>query len=163
MKFELVELVDFSGQKATIYSVYIEGESQTLFDHFLLENEGLYKNEVLSILDKIDKIALKYGAERYFFKENEGKFGDLVCALYDSPDSNLRLYCIRLGKTVIVLGGGGIKPKSIRTLQESPKLTTENEIIRQISKALYQKMKDGEIFWANEMTLAGNFNIDTNE
>lgn len=163
MKFELVELLELSGPKATIYSAYLEEDEQTLFDTFLAENEKDFKEEVLSILDKIDKIALKFGADRMFFKENEGKLGDLVCALYDSPDSHLRLYCIRMGKTVIILGGGGFKPKSIRALQEDPKLTIENSKIRQISQALYQKIKDGEIYWSDEMTLNGNFIIDTDE
>ncbi len=37
--------------------------------------------------------------------------------------SNLRLYCIRLGSAVVILGGGGHKPKTIRTLQDDTKLT----------------------------------------
>lgn len=114
-------------------------------------------------LISIDKIALDYGAERMFFKENEGKLDDLVCALYDSPESNLRLYCIRMGKTIIILGGGGYKPKMIRALQEDPKLTVENNIICKFSEILYEKIKDGEIFWVDEMTLGGDFLIDTDE
>jgi hypothetical protein len=163
MKFELVELIDFSGPKASIYSVYLEDEEQTLFDKFLLENENTFRSEIISILDKIDKIAFRFGAERMFFKENEGRLGDLVCALYDSPDSNLRLYCIRLGKSIIILGGGGEKPKSIRSFQENEKLTKENSLIRQFSEILYEKMLEKDIFWEDELTLGGNFNLDTDE
>lgn len=163
MKFELVELADLSGPKTTIYSIYIDEDERTLFDIFLDENEKNYRKEVLSILDKIDKVALDYGAERMFFKENEGKLGDLVCALYDSPESNLRLYCIRMGKTIIILGGGGYKSKLIRAFQEDPKLTTENNIIRKFSEVLYEKIKEGEIFWVDEMTLGGDFLINTDE
>lgn len=163
MKFELVELIDFSGPKATIYSVYLEDEDLTLFDKFLIENEKKFKSEVISILDKIDRIVYKFGAERIFFKENEGRLGDLVCALYDSPDSNLRLYCIRLGKNIIILGGGGEKPKSIRTLQENEKLTKENNLLRKFSEIFYKKMLEKEIYWENELTLGGNFNLDTDE
>ena len=163
MKFELVELADLSGPKTTIYSIYVDEDERTLFDIFLDENEKNHRKEVLSILDKVDKIALDYGAERMFFKENEGKLGDLVCALYDSPESNLRLYCIRMGKTIIILGGGGYKSKMIRALQEDPKLTIENSIIRKFSEILYEKIKDGEIFWVDEMTLGGDFLIDIDE
>ncbi|MBK6979124.1 MAG: hypothetical protein IPH28_20170 [Cytophagaceae bacterium] len=60
--------------------------------------------------------------------------GDGVCALYDDPDRNLRLYCIRYGKQIVVLGGGGHKPKTIRALQEDEKLKQENYLIRNISK-----------------------------
>jgi hypothetical protein len=117
----------------------------------------------LSILDKLNKMSQKFGAERMFFKENEGKLGDLVCALYDSPDSNLRLYCIRLGKTIIILGGGGYKSKLIRALQEDPTLTKENLLMRKFSEILGRKMKDRDIIWKDEMTLDGNFIIDTDE
>jgi hypothetical protein len=163
MIFELVELIEFSGPKTTIYSLYLEDENQTLFDKFLADNIEKHRQEILSILDKLNKMSQKFGAERMFFKENEGKLGDLVCALYDSPDSNLRLYCIRLGKTIIILGGGGYKSKLIRALQEDPTLTKENLLMRKFSEILGRKMKDRDIIWKDEMTLDGNFIIDTDE
>ena len=163
MKFEIVELEDLSGPKASIYSVIIDNDALTLFDKFLIENESLYYQEVDSIFETLDQIAFKHGARRTYFKENEGKLGDLVCALYDTPNSNLRLYCIRFGTTVIILGGGGYKTKSIRALQEDVKLTQENYLLRKISELIYQKMKEEDIFWVNEMELGGNLIIDTDE
>ena len=163
MIFELVELKELSGPKTTIYSLYLEDETQTLFDKFLSDNINKYRQEVISVLDKMDKISFKFGAERMFFKENEGKLGDLVCALYDSPDSNLRLYCIRLGKTIIILGGGGYKSKLIRALQEDPLLTKENLVMRKFSEILAKRLKERDIFWKDEMTLDGNFIFDTDE
>jgi len=163
MVFELVELKDISGPKATVYSLYVEEEQQTLFDKFLSEYEANYRSEVLSILDKLDKMAFKYGADQMFFKENEGKLGDLVCALYDNPDSNLRLYCMRLGKTVLILGSGGYKSKAIRALQEDTILSCENAIIRRFSAIFAKKVKERDIFWEDEMTLGGNFTFDTDE
>jgi hypothetical protein len=38
MKFEIVELLDFSGYKAGIYTVILNEESQSLFDNFIQEN-----------------------------------------------------------------------------------------------------------------------------
>ena len=163
MIFELVELKELSGPKTTIYSLYLEDETRTLFDKFLSDNVDRYRQEVISILDKMSKISFKFGAERMFFKENEGKLGDLVCALYDSPDSNLRLYCIRLGKTIIILGGGGYKSKLIRALQEDPLLTKENLVMRKFSEILAKRLKERDIFWKDEMTLDGNFIFDTDE
>jgi hypothetical protein len=75
----------------------------------------------------------------------------------------LRLYCIRLGSTIIILGGGGHKPKNIRALQEEPTLTQTNAVMRQVSELLYQKIKTGEIYWEDDYTLAGNLTIDTDE
>lgn len=163
MKFEIVELEDLSGKYATIYSVIVNNDSETLFDIFLNENEAIFYDEINSIYDTLDQIAHYHGARRQYFKENEGKLGDLVCAIFDTPDTNLRLYCIRFGTTVIVLGGGGYKSKEIRALQEDPKLTSENYLIREISELIYQKMKEKEIFWETDFELGGNLIIDTNE
>ena len=163
MKFELIELENLSGPKATFYSVLIDDDSETLFEKFYEENKDIFREELKSIVKTLDIIALDNGARRTYFKENEGKLGDLVCALYDTPKSNLRLYCIRLGNTVIILGSGGQKSKSIRTLQEDEKLTKENYLMRTLSDLLYKKIKEGEIYWQDEMTLAGNLIIDTDE
>lgn len=163
MKFEIVELKDLSGKKASIYSGILNDENETLFDKFLLENKSKYVFEVDSLFNTIDQIANFHGARRQYFKENEGKIGNLVCALYDSPDSNLRLYCIRFGKNVIILGGCRFKTELIRALQENPKLKNENYLIREISELIYKKMKNKEIFWESELELGGNLIIETDE
>jgi hypothetical protein len=163
MKFEIVELENLSGSKATFYSVLVDDDSETLFEKFYEENKNTFREELKSIVKTLDTIALDNGARRSYFKENEGKLGDLVCALYDTPKSNLRLYCIRLGNTVIILGGGGQKIKTIRALQEDVKLTEENYLMRKLSELLYKKIKEGEIYWQDEMTLSGNLIIDTDE
>ena len=62
--------------------------------------------------------------------------GDQVCALYDEDEKKLRLYCIRLGAQILILGGGGHKPSDTRALQETPKLEIENEFVRKISVLL---------------------------
>ncbi len=163
MKFELIELENLSGPKATFYSVLIDNDSETLFEKFYDENKDTFREELKSIVKTLDIIALDNGARRNYFKENESKLGDLVCALYDTPKSNLRLYCMRLGNTVIILGSGRQKSKSIRALQEDEKLTQENYMMRTLSDLLYKKIKEGEIYWQDEMTLAGNLIIDTDE
>jgi hypothetical protein len=109
MKFEIVELDEFSGRKASIYSIWIDNIEKTLFDQFVEENENSYMNELGSITDRLELIGNLTGAKEQFFKLNEGTLGDGICALYDSPDKKLRLYCIRNGSTCIILGGGGMK------------------------------------------------------
>jgi hypothetical protein len=163
MKFELVELTRLSGRKSTFYSLIINDDEVTLFDKFIEENDAEFPEEIDSIFDTLTKIGEKYGASRAFFKENEGKLGDLVCALYDTPHSNLRLYCIRLGNAVIILGSGGYKPKMIRALQESPKLKEENELLRVFSELLHKKMLDGDIYWNGDMELNGDLILETDE
>ncbi len=104
--------------------------------------------------------------EKILFKLNEGNPGDGVCALYDRPGSNLRLYCIRYGTLIIVVGGGGYKPKSIRELQQDKKLSEENYFLRDLSKAIKTKMDDDEIEYSSDfMDFEGDltFNDESDE
>lgn len=155
MAFSLNRIDKLSGKKATVYSVQLN-EGTDLFDQFLNENSAEYGNDVKNILQRIRSISRKTGAQKHFFKTKEGKPGDGVCALYDTPDKNLRLYCIRMGNTVIILGGGGPKPEGVRALQEDPKLKHENYLLRDISNEITKKMRSGEIrFSDDELELMG--------
>ncbi|MBC7571628.1 MAG: hypothetical protein H7319_18155 [Spirosoma sp.] len=129
--FDIVALGEFSGSGAALYSIAIDKNEETLYDSFLAEYSDLFPEEVNDIVDRLDAIA-RLGARANFFKENEGSLGagDGVVALFDLPDKHLRLYCIRFGSVALIVGGGGPKPKTIRALQEDPKLTAENYRLR---------------------------------
>lgn len=156
MTISLKRLDKLSGKKATVYSVQFD-DGTDLFDQFLNENSAEYENDVKNILQRIRTISRKTGAQEHFFKTKEGNPGDGVCALYDTPEKQLRLYCIRMGNAVIILGGGGPKSKEIRALQEDPKLKHENYLLRDISKEITDKMRSGKIrFSDDELELLGD-------
>jgi putative component of toxin-antitoxin plasmid stabilization module len=149
MKCKLVKLHKFSGNKASIYSIIIENEQETLFDKFLKENVNSFTSETKDILMRLITIGQKTGARIDFFKEFEGRPGDGVCALYDQPGSKLRLYCIKYGSQLIVVGSGGQKSKSIRTFQEDDKLVDENYFLRWLSGEITKGILNGEIGYSN--------------
>lgn len=164
MNFEVVKLTDFSGEKATIYSVIVEDEDATLFDHFIEENETHYPEETLDIVKRLTAIGRATGAKIDFFKDKEGVPGDGVCALYDQPDSYLRLYCIRYGNCAVILGGGGPKSKSIKALQEDEKLTEENYRMREVSQVIMNALKEKDIRWSSDgMELIGDLKFTQDE
>ena len=150
MKFALKKLNRLSGNGASIYAIKFEGETETSLDKFIIENSASFKSETKDIVQRLKSIGHKTGARIQFFKEWEGKPGDGVCALYDDPDSHLRLYCIRYGTQILVVGGGGHKPKTIRTLQENEKLTKENYFLRWLSAQITQRIKDKDIRYTND-------------
>jgi hypothetical protein len=157
MKFTLVPLNKLSGRKTAIYSVMVGEEEKTLFDYFIAENIENYKEELLKIRKTIQTIATETGARDHFFDKPEGKAGQSVFALYDRPDSKLRLYCFKFNRFILILGGGGFKPKNIRSFQEDSKLTHENYIMRHVSDVLTQAFKDKDIWLsANGMALNGS-------
>ena len=164
MNYEIVELKEFSGSKTTIYSIILEGDNITLFDHFVNEHITDYRKELKSIAGRLERICQTTGARENFFKPNEGKPGDGVCALYDDPDSKLRLYCIRYGTIAIILGGGGPKPQGVVSWQDDKKLTLEAETIIQVSKDIMQRLHSGDIEWSKDGTrLLGDLIIPDNE
>lgn len=105
MKCRIVKIDELTGNDASVYGVELVEEGITLFDRFLGENKESFISELSYIAMRLTTIGFKSGARAGFFKLHEGKEGDYVCALYDKPDSKLRLYCIRFGTDLIVLGG----------------------------------------------------------
>ena len=165
MNFKLVKIEQLSGRKATIYSAIVGNEGKTLFDKFIVENIVDFKDELLKIRRTLTTIAHDTGARKQFFDKPEGKAGQSVFALYDRPDSKLRLYCFRFDRHILVLGGGGFKPKNISAFQEDAKLTYENKIVRYISDTLTQAIKDRDIKQsADDLELLGDLEfIDYDE
>lgn len=152
MKFEVVKLGQFNGNKCGVYSIFVDNEQETLFERFLSENKISFKHEIINILERIRTINSITGARENYFKLDEGKPGDGICALFDLPDSNLRLYCIRYGNSLIILGGGGEKKKSVKALQEVEKLKTENYILRKISAEIAKRIRQREITFSEDGT-----------
>ncbi|MFK7776050.1 MAG: hypothetical protein AB8F94_28265 [Saprospiraceae bacterium] len=148
MNFEVVKLEGLSGKETSIYTVFVEELETTLFDRFLLENAQNYPVEIQNLIDRLETIAHNTGARNNFFREKEGKPGDGVCALFDIPDHNLRLYCIRYGMNLVILGGGG--EKNVQAWQDDEKLSEEAKLMIKISKEIYQRQLDGDIKFIND-------------
>lgn len=164
MNYEIIKLDEFSGTKATIYSALPEGEEHTLFDRFVEEYNKDFPDEILSIADLLEDMGCKYGVRENFIKTKEYKPGDGIVALYDNPDKNLRLYGIRYGSTILVLGNGGIKGKEIIAWQDDEKLKKEAKIVIKISEDILQRIKDKEIkYSADGLELLGNLNFSDND
>jgi hypothetical protein len=159
MHIRLVKLKQLSGNKSSIYSIYIFSEQKTSFDIFLIENKSLFLDELNTILERLNTIGHKTGAREQFFKIGEGKPGDGVCALYDDPNKKLRLYCIRYGNLLVIVGGGG--QKKVKTLQEDKKLKAENYFLRKLSGLIKKRMDDGEINFSDDyMDFEGNLEFN---
>ena len=161
MKYKLVKLNNVSGNRASIYSVFDYGQKNTLLEIFIQENNNSFKSEILNIVSRLNTMGNKTGARDFYFKLDEGVPSDGVCALYDAPEKNLRLYCIRYGSVLLIVGGGGEKPKTIRRLQESPKLKKENYFLNELSKKITERIKEGTIKYTNDgMDMVGDLEFE---
>lgn len=143
MKFELVILDNLSGDKTTILSPILEGQKLTLYELFVEANRNRYRAELVDIDERLENIGKVTGLMDEFFKTGSGKFGQNICTFKDHPRSLLRLYFIEFGNAAIILGGGGHKPKSVRTSQEVPQLAAELEILGLIAETLKKAEEKG--------------------
>lgn len=100
---------------AGLFTIVFENENESEFVKFVnrFKDDAIRKNELRIILNQIDAMLEKGVEERRF--RPEGKMGDRVVAL-PVYKSGLRLYCLRLSDSVLIVGNGGVK--NTRTYQE---------------------------------------------
>lgn len=163
MRYAIEEIEDLSGDACHIYSLREEGSENSLFDDFIVKNSELYEDEVVDIYNRLRFIGSEGGARAGYFKLHEGKPGDGIVALYDRPDSRLRLYCIRYGSVTLIVGGGGAKPKSVRAWQEVPELARSVKTLMMISDKVYEAIKEKNIRFTEDGKLIGELTIADDE
>ena len=107
ISIEEVQKTDIAG----LFTICFEGEDATEFQKFIekCKEDAMRKKELTVILNAINRILTASGfLERYF--RPEGKMGDHVVALPIEP-TQMRLYCLRMSDSVLIVGNGGVKKK----------------------------------------------------
>jgi len=161
MEYELQKIANLSGNKASIYTLRPSQGGRSLLENFIFENKAEFSKEVMEIYVGLQQIGKVTGIRDGFIKENEGNLFDGVVALFDRKKSNLRLYAVKFGSSLIIVGSGGHKPKSIRALQQDIILERENLVMRNISKEITRKMRDKEMKIVNDfMDFEGDLIFD---
>ena len=67
----------------------------------------------------------------------------------------MRLYCIRFGSVLLVLGGGGYKDSSIRAWQDDEKLRKAAIRMEQISAIIAERIRNREILIGPDGSISG--------
>ena len=141
MKFELVNIDEFSGDMAQIYSVIFEDDDMTLMDHFF-EDNAQYEEELREMTKKLISMGNDTGCRIQFFKENEGAPGDGLGAFWYK---RMRMYCLRIGSACIILGDGGYKPPEISAYQEDALLNSKAQQMRRIAACINRAIIEKDI------------------
>lgn len=129
--------------KAGLFSICFEGESYTEFQKFILQykDNEMYSEELNTILAGIGKMMEGAGfLERRF--RPEGKVRDNVCAL-PIETCKLRLYCLRLCDSILIVGNGGAK--TTRTYDENEELRGYVLTLQKLDDALRIAIKKGVV------------------
>lgn len=96
-------------ENAGLFTIIFEGESDSEFAKFIekFKNDAERKNDLTFILNQIGSMMRRDGfVERNF--RPEGKMKDNVVAM-PVFRSSLRLYCLRMSDSVLIVGNGGVK------------------------------------------------------
>ena len=96
-------------EKAGLFTICFENYSESEFEKFILKfkDDAYLQRDLQIILSALQRMLRTSGfLERYF--RPEGKMKDNVCAL-PVTSGKLRLYCLRLSDSVMIVGNGGQK------------------------------------------------------
>ena len=150
MKFDIIDIEEFSGPKARIYSIMYACDDRTLVDHFFDENTEEHRGELEEIALKLRVMGSDYGCRAHYFKENEGVPADGVAAL---RCRQMRLYCLRYDNTCVFIGSGGYKPPGIKAYQEDPFLASKAEEMKKIAACINKAIKEKDLRVRDDGTL----------
>ncbi|MCR5433024.1 MAG: hypothetical protein K6F20_01375 [Bacteroidaceae bacterium] len=160
MGFGIVKLTDLSGDACKIYSVARDGSEDTLLELFIDKFDAQYPKQIDEVLNKLRFMGFEGGAREGFFRKNEGKPGDGVVALLNAPNFPLRLYGIRFGTSLLILGSGGKKGAETRTWQQDNSLREAAEQMILLSALITQRIKDKEIILVSDGSIMGDKHFD---
>lgn len=127
------------GSKAKIYSVFVDGSEEDEFSKFLKVFYPSHKQQIEHLAEKIKEIAGRFGIREIFFKDQG------IGAVYrfknlKDDKTDIRLYCIKWGSNLLILGGGGTK--NVRTWQEDPVLSNIVKNLSTIDKFIFENNID---------------------
>ena len=130
-------------ETAGLFTISFEGDSYTEFQKFIIkgnENAKL-QPDLQKILGALQRMLSAVGfLERYF--RPEGKMRDRVAAL-PIQTSKLRLYCLRLSDSVLIVGNGG--DKTTKTYEEDPELSGYVINLQKLDELLRTAEQKGDI------------------
>lgn len=148
VKIEEVQKTDIAG----LFTICFEGDDATEFQKFIekFKEDATRKEDLSVILTAINRMLTASGfLERYF--RPEGKMGDHVVAL-PIERTRMRLYCLRMSDSVLIVGNGGMK--STKTYEEDESLNGYVITLQRLDKLLGQAMKSGKVT-IEETTITG--------
>lgn len=139
----------FLTEAADIFTIRVD-EGVSEFNKFLVLfkdiEDPFLKDDFNKIIAAINKILQNGALESYF--RIEGKMSDRICAIPlliiprdKSKHGTLRLYCIRMSDSLLIIGGGGLKVTD--TYQEDETLVRHVSTLQMIDSRLADVEKSG--------------------
>lgn len=145
-------------EKTGLFSIIFENETETELQKFLTKfKDNAERNQDLqNILNALRRILENGALERYF--RYEGKMKDKTVALPVLP-GKLRLYCLRLSDSVLIVGNGG--EKNTQTYEESSELNGYVITLQKLDALIREGVANGSIvIETKDIILADDLTFD---
>ncbi len=136
----IIELYAF--KEVTFYTVKIDGAATSLGSQFIESNKNHKHIQVLKTW--IQNIGNKRGATKDLFR-NERMADALPPPIEITlKDCQLRWYCLRMNRNVVILFNGGAKTKGIKSAQDCPFVGSHFNQANILSEAIWKAFDNGE-------------------
>ena len=152
-KYEIVEVK--AGRCAKLYTIRSLDSNETEFDKFLEDPRVREDEHFNEFIARLNSITDRHGCIYSFFRDESTRDNQIVAFFH--ADSNLRLYCLRMKQTLLILGCGG--NKSVRTYQEDPELHNCVKLLEDFWEHFVYYEKEGEIEIEKDGTITGQLTI----
>ncbi len=132
-------------ENAGLFTIRFEGQTETEFEKFMqrFKDDAERQEDLSVILNLINKMLTMSGFLERLFRY-VGKMSDRVAAMPQPTDhTELRLYCLRLSDSVLIVGNGGVK--NTRTYEESEELNGYVITLQKLDKLLKQAERSGKV------------------
>lgn len=130
-------------EKAGLFTICFTNDNQSEFEKFItkFKDDAYCQRDLQIILSALQHMLRTSGfLERYF--RPEGKIRDNVCAL-PIESGRLRLYCLRLSDSVLIVGNGG--KKTTKTYNESEELSGYVISLQKLDELIKVAVRKGDI------------------
>jgi len=132
-------------KKITYYSVHFDDKQVNEFEDFINKhaNDSEIEEEYADLIGWIYKLGEDVGALRHYFRPEKRADALPPPAKFIEIDytENLRLYCMRISKSIVILFNGGIK--TTNTAQQCPNVrpcfNLANKLAHAIDELIYEK------------------------
>jgi hypothetical protein len=122
-----------TGKKGAIYSLIYQNETDDALSLFMQKYYPLYKKEVESIVNRLQFMLDKSGfLDEYFISESPDSKNMVYKVMYLYSNPKLRLACIKLNRSVIIIGGGAVK--KTQKWQEDEELSAIFKLLIKVDK-----------------------------
>ncbi len=135
-------------KRITYYSVQFDGEPVSMFLNFIQKHsQEEYREELFVIRKWLQKLGNEIGADRRYFRVEGAGDGEAKAfpppARYLNMDCSLRLYCMWMSRSAVILFDGA--EKTANSAQDCPNVSSHFRLANKLTKAISQAQYDKDI------------------